>query len=225
VSETSNAVTELRTEGQIHVLDLGNGENRFSPEWVAEVGSALDEVAGGDGPRALVTVASGKFFSNGLDLDWVGNHPDQMQSYVATVHALFAKVLTLPAPSIAVLQGHTFAAGAMFALAHDIRFMRVDRGYFCLPEVQLGIPFTPGMAALIQARLTKAAAHESMTTGRRYGGSDALAAGIVDAALPELDLLEQAKAKAEELGPTAGPTLAKIRSEMYATVIARLTER
>ncbi|MGB3409885.1 MAG: enoyl-CoA hydratase-related protein [Microthrixaceae bacterium] len=218
-------MTTLTSDGQIHLLDLGDGENRFSPGWVAEVGAALDEVAAAEGPRALVTVATGKYWSNGLDLDWVGEHPDQMQTYVSTVHALLARMLTLPVPSVAVQQGHTFAAGAMFALAHDLRFMRVDRGFFCLPEVHLGIPFTPGMAALIQARLTKAAAHESMTTGRRYGGSDALAAGIVDVALPESELLERATAKAAELAPTAGPTLAAIRSEMYATAIARLTER
>lgn len=214
----------MTIDGPIHLLDLGDGENRFSPDWIAEVSAALSEVAAAEGPRALVTVASGKHWSNVLDLDWVGQNPDQMESYVGTVHALFAQVLTLPVPSVAVLQGHTFAAGAMFSLAHDIRFMRLDRGYFCLPEVQLEIPFTPGMAALIQARLTSAAAHESMTTGRRYGGGDALAAGIVDHALPEADLLDQAKAKAEELAPTAGATLAKIRIEMYATAIARLTE-
>ena len=216
-------MTTLKTDGQIHTLDLGDGENRFSPDWVAAVGAALDEVANAEGPRALVTVASGKFWSNGLDLDWLGDHPDQMLSYVGSVHALFAKALMLPVPSIAVLQGHTFAAGAMFSLAHDIRLMRADRGYFCLPEVQLGIPFTPGMAALIQARLSKAAAHESMTTGRRYSGVDAVVAGIVDEALPETDLLDQAKAKAEQLAPNAGPTLAAIRREMYADAIAQLT--
>lgn len=218
-------MTELTVEGRIHLLDLGDGENRFTPAWITEVGDALDAVAAADGPRALVTVASGKIWSNGLDLDWIGEHPDQMEPYVATVHALFARVLTLPVPSIAVLQGHTFAAGAMLALAHDARFMREDRGFFCLPEVNLGIPFTPGMAALIQARLTSASAHEAMTTGRRYGGTEALAKGIVDTALPEAELLDAARSRAEELAPTAGPTLAAIRSQMYGPVISQLTER
>lgn len=217
-------MAELTNDGHIYLLNLGDNENRFTPEWVAEVGALLDEVAGAEGPRALVTMASGKFFSNGLDLDWLGNNQDQMIPYVASVHALFAKVLTLPVPTVAALQGHTFAAGAMLSLAHDLRYMRADRGYFCLPEVHLGIPFTGGMAALIQARLSKAAAHESMTTGRRYSGVDAEAAGIVDAACPEDDLLDRAKATAEELAPNAGPTLAAIRREMYAPAIARLTD-
>jgi enoyl-CoA hydratase/carnithine racemase len=216
-------MTQLTMVDQIYVLHLGDGENRFTPGWIAEVGAALDEVAAGDGPRALVTVASGKFWSNGLDLDWVGAHPDEMESYVASVHALFARLLMLPTPSIAVLQGHAFAAGAMLALAHDSRLMRHDRGYFCLPEVHLGIPFTPGMAALIQARLDPVTAHEAMTTGRRYGGVDAAALRIVAAALPEADLIDAATSAAKELAPTAGPALAAIRSQMYEHAIRALS--
>lgn len=38
----------------------------------------------------------------------------------------------------------------MFAFAHDFRIMRSDRGYLCLPEIDLGMPLTPGMTAVIQ---------------------------------------------------------------------------
>ena len=47
------------------------------------------------------------------------------------------------------------------------RVMRADRGFWCLPEADIDIPFTRGMSALIQARLSPQAAHESMTTARR----------------------------------------------------------
>ena len=86
------------------------------------------------------------------------------------LHELLARVLELDVPTVAALQGHAFAAGAMLALAHDQRVMRADRGFFCLPEVDIRIPFTRGMNALIAARLRGDAAHEAMTTGRRYGG-------------------------------------------------------
>jgi enoyl-CoA hydratase/carnithine racemase len=56
-----------------------------------------------------------------------------------------------------------------------MRVMRADRGFFCLPEVDLGLSFAPGMSALVRARLAPAVAHEAMTTGRRYGGEQALA--------------------------------------------------
>ncbi len=55
-----------------------------------------------------------------------------------------------------------------------------NRGYWCLPEADINLPFTPGMAALIQSRLAPQTAHETMITARRYGGADAATAGIVD---------------------------------------------
>jgi len=69
----------------------------------------------------------------------------------------------------------------MWALAHDLRVMRADRGFFCLPEVDIDLSFGRGTSELIRSRLTPAVAHEAMTTARRYGGEQALAAGIVAA--------------------------------------------
>lgn len=163
----------LDRQDNVFVLDLGDGENRFHPDWIASANAALDEVEKTEGPRALVTTATGKIFSNGLDLDWLFANADQYQDYVISVHELLARTLSLPVITVAALQGHTFAAGAMFSLAHDFRVMRADRGYWCLPEADINIPFTPGMAALIQARLTPQAAHEAMVTARRFGGHDA----------------------------------------------------
>jgi enoyl-CoA hydratase/carnithine racemase len=73
----------------------------------------------------------------------------------------------------------------MLTPSHDFRVMRADRGCWCLPEVDIEIPFTPGMSALIQARPAPQTAHTAMTTGRRYGGAEAVAAGIVDTAVDE----------------------------------------
>lgn len=214
----------LDRDGDVFVLDLGDGENRFAPDWVGAVTAALDEVAGAQGPRALVTRATGKIWSNGLDLDWMGAHPEEAGPFVDAVHALFARTLTLPVVTVAACQGHVFAAGAMLALAHDWRVMRADRGFFCLPEVDLQIPFTPGMAALIQARLSHRTAHEAMTTGRRYGGTDALEAGIVDAAVPEEQVLATAVERAQSLAAKACPALGTIKEGMYPHALRLLRQ-
>ena len=103
--------------------------------------------------------------------------------------------------------------------------MRVDRGFFCLPEVDIGLPFTPGMSALIQAKLTPEVAHEAMTTGRRYGGADALAAGVVDLAVPEAEVRSQAVDRARAIGGKDAPTLRQIKAHMYATAAALLDSR
>src|SRR4051794_38772905 len=214
----------LDRDGDVYVLDLGDDENRFNPDWVDAVSAFLDEVAAAPEPRALVTTATGKIWSNGLDLEWMGANTAEVPAFVPRVHALFGQVLALPVPTVAAIQGHCFAAGAMLAVAHDFRVMRADRGFFCLPEVDIHIPFTAPMAALIQARLSKAAAHEAMTTGRRYGGEDAAAAGIVDEAVAEDRVLAAAVERATVLAGKHGPTLGAIKEGMYAPALALLRD-
>lgn len=215
----------LTRDAEVFVLDLGEDENRFHPDWLAQVQGHLSTVDSTDGARALVTTGTGKFFSNGLDLDWLGQHADELATYVIEVHHLFERVLSLPVPTIAAIQGHAFAGGGMLALAHDFRVMRADRGYFCLPEVDINIPFSRGMSALIQGRLAKKTAHEAMTTGRRYGGEDALAAGIVDRIAHSDDVLSTALELARPLAGKAGPTLGTIKARMYPDALAALRDR
>jgi enoyl-CoA hydratase/carnithine racemase len=213
----------LGYDGKIAVLDLGDDENRFSPGFLDEFDTHLDEVVGG-GAQGLVTTAGGKFYTNGLDLDWLMAHEDQTQWYVNRVQRLLARVLTLPVPTAAALPGHAFGAGAMLALAHDFRVMRADRGFFCFPEVDIRIPFTRGMAALIQARLTPQAAVASMTTGRRFGGTDAEAIGIVDATAPEGGITGAAVDMLKPLEGKDQGTLGAIKNTMFGHVVAALTQ-
>jgi len=212
----------LDRQDDVFVLDLGDGENRFHPDWIAAVGDALDEVEKSQGPRSLVTAATGKYYSNGLDLDWLLAHMDEREGYVVSVHELLARILSLPVITVAALQGHTFAAGAMFSLAHDFRVMRADRGYWCLPEADIKMPFTAGMAALIQSRLSPLAAHHAMVTARRFGGVDAASAGIVDQAVAEDAVRSAAIEVAQAQATKAGDILRAVKTQMYAPTLSVL---
>jgi enoyl-CoA hydratase/carnithine racemase len=110
----------------------------------------------------------------------------------------------------------------MFALAHDFRVMRADRGYYCFPEVDIHIPFTPGMAALIQAKLTPAAALEAMTTGRRYSGEDAAVIGLVTSTAPEDKVTAKALDTVSGLKGKDPGTLKAIKSTMFSGVVSAL---
>lgn len=212
-------------DGEVFVLDLGEDENRFNPEWVTGVNAALDTVEAAGSPCAVVLTARGKIWTNGLDLEWFAANLSEVNGFLAEVHELFARVLTFPAPVIAAIQGHCFAAGAMLSLACDERVMRGDRGYWCLPEADINIPFTPGMSALVQSRLTPRIAHEAMVTARRYGGEEAAAVEIVDRALPEAEVLPAAKTRAAELAGKDSGTISTIKQRMYADVLTALRDR
>ena len=205
------------------VLNLGADENRFRVTWMDEVNGHLDVLDTEASTRPLITTGEGKFFSNGLDLDWLSANPDEMTSYVGTIQGLLARFATLPVPTVAAINGHAFGAGAMLAIAHDFRIMRSDRGYFCFPEVDIRIPFTPGMSALIQAKVSPATAVAAMTTGHRFGGDDACAHGIVDQVASEHDLLDAAVARVSPLAGKDRTTLATIKATLFAGAIEALT--
>ena len=93
----------LAREGEVFLLDLGDGENRFNPAFIDAVEAHLDEVQRASAPRALVTKATGKFFSNGLDLEWMASAPEQIEAFVKRVHGLLARFLGLDVPTVALM--------------------------------------------------------------------------------------------------------------------------
>lgn len=210
----------LTRDDAVHVLHLGDGENRFSPAWMREVHDLLAEVTADPGP--LVTTADGKIWSNGLDLEWLQANPTEFQSYISDAQHLLAAFLELPVPTVAAVQGHCFAAGAMLSLCHDQRVMRADRGWWCLPEIDINLPFTPGMNALVTSRLTPQAATLAMTTGHRFGGEEAADAGIVDRTAGEDEVLEVALEIARGLTGKNPDVLAQIKATLHADVLAAL---
>lgn len=213
---------QLERNDDVFVLDLGDTENRINPSWSAEVLGLLERVDVATGPRALVTAATGKFWSNGLDLAWVGDDVDRLNQVLKAAESVLSRILTLPVPTVAAVGGHAYAAGGLLALAHDYRVMRADRGFLCLPEIDLRLSFPPGMSALVQAKVTPAAARDLMITGRRYGGLDAEAAAIVDAAVPSDEVIPRALAMASTLAPKADPVMGKIKVGMYRDVYRAL---
>jgi len=216
----------LSREGAVFVLTWNDGENRFRDDAIAEWNAALDEMERADGPKALVTTGAGKFYSNGLDLEWaMRERKDSFPAYVLEVLAVLGRVLTLPCVTVAACNGHAFGAGAQLLVAHDYRLMRADRGFFCMPEIDMGVYLHPGMTALLAARLPAQTVHEVIATGRRYGGGDAQAAGIVEEALPEAELLPRALALAGSLAGKANPVMKRLKSDLYPHVLAALRER
>jgi enoyl-CoA hydratase/carnithine racemase len=211
---------DLRRDGDVFVLHLDEGENRFNASTVGAIHAALDEVDATPGPGALVVTGSGKFFSNGLDLDWMGTPEAQEHpGFFPDLHRMMGRVLGLGMVTVAAVNGHAFAAGAMFSAAFDVKVMREDRGYWCLPEVDLGMRLTPGMNAVITARLPPATAHEAIVTGRRYDAASAVAAGIVDETAPEREVLPRSIEIAEGLAAKRSDILATLKHDLHGTAI------
>ncbi len=215
---------QLHRDGDVYVLHMRDDENRMNRTWLDAMNAALDEVEADPTAGSLVTTGEGKFYSNGLDLEWL-LRPDteDMREFVAEVEKLLARVIEFPLITVAACNGHTFAAGAMLALCHDFRVMRADRGFFCLPEADIKIPFTPGMNSLIMQRLTITTAHEVMVTAKRVGGEEAERKHIVHAAVEMGEVLPRAIEMAAAAGGKDRATLQVIKRRMYGETIDLLS--
>ncbi|KAI9504292.1 hypothetical protein GGI25_004297 [Coemansia spiralis] len=220
----------------LFVLHLNNGiENRFTLHFVQEITRALDfidskldsiedndERARGG---ALITTSTGKFYSNGLAIEAAMSQGDEF--YLPYLRML-ARLLTFRIPTVAAINGHAFAGGCMFAMAHDYRVMRADRGWIAMNEVDIGIPLSPGMAAIVKCKITQQNhLRDCLLAGHRFKSSDAVSAGFVDRAVSEDKLLDTAKEYALAMAPKASGLNEKlhlIKAEMYReTVILLLT--
>jgi enoyl-CoA hydratase/carnithine racemase len=213
---------EIEKTGDVTVLRMTNGENRFSFPFIERFNSLLDEIERSSGPAALVTVGEGKYYSNGIDLDWIQKESVDLMEFVVSLHGFFARILGASVPTVAALNGHAFAGGAMVALAHDFRVMRTDRGYFCMPEVDISIPFTEPLAALVRYKLTPQVAHRAMVTGHRYNAAEALASAVVDETASEEEVLPKAIALAQSLAGKDRSTLRAIKRNAARETLALL---
>lgn len=215
-------VVDLRREGSVFILTMQSGENRFNRPFLTALNEVLDEVERSAGPAALVSVGGEeKFYSNGLDLAWLaGDGQHEGGAFVSDLIQFLGRMLAFPVPTVAAINGHAFAAGAMLALAHDFRVMRADRGFFCLPEIDLKLPLAPGMTALIKSRLTPTALRDAVLTGARIGGADALARGIVDEAVAAPEVLPRAIARAGALAEKDRGIYGALKRGLFADALA-----
>ncbi len=214
---------EREMHDTVAVVRMTNGQNLFDGAFVAGLEAELDAVERDEEITGLVLTGNDKYFSTGFDLEYLGGlDGEQLPAFILAAQQLVARVLTFPLPTAAAVNGHAFGIAAMLALAHDQRIMRTDRGWWCLPEIDLGLPFQPFMVALIRSRLSDLTASEAVLSGRRYGGDDAVGAGIGHAAV-DADLLVDAAvaAIATRSGKGRGIT-ATLKRDLYAPVLAAL---
>jgi enoyl-CoA hydratase/carnithine racemase len=207
----------LDSSGTVHTIRLDSGENRFNPESTTALLDAIATAAAT--ARPVIITGTGKFFSNGLDLDAMSA---DSAAVLRLVHRVYEKLLDYPGISVAAINGHAFGAGAMLAAACDFRVMREDRGFLCYPEVDLNMTLTPGMEALVVSKLSRRTLHEALVTGRRYGGADALSRWLVDFVVPESELMPRALAVATELAGKNGTSVRALRRQLHARALSVL---
>jgi enoyl-CoA hydratase/carnithine racemase len=179
------SVLEWKKQGSVAVITMTNGENRHNADFVADMSVALDSIEGDKEITSVVITSSDpKNWSQGIDLPWLTermgkNETKQIKDFLYGINGIFKRLLTFPMPVIAAINGHAVANGAILSCACDFRFMRADKGFFFFPEVDIGIPFLPGMIAFCRKAIPEYKFNEMLLSGRRYGAAELEAHHIV----------------------------------------------
>ena len=207
--------------GPVAVATWNDGDNRINTDSLGAFNAILDEVVATTGPRALVLTGAGKFFSNGLDLDRFANDPVEFDLTFRGLQRLMGRLIVLPCYTVAAINGHAFAGGAMIASAFDWRIMRADRGFWCLNDVDIGIPVTDEMYAGVIAHLPMPTVAEALLTGKRFAGDEAVAAGIASDLASEESLLEVAVERAAQMAEKDSKVFAIHKQHLYGQLAIR----
>ncbi|XP_050220187.1 enoyl-CoA delta isomerase 2, peroxisomal-like [Mercurialis annua] len=219
----------LSKQGNIFTLTLtGDDDHRLNPTLIAAVSSALQTIKSqAKHGSVLITTSHGKFFSNGFDLAWAKKTAaetgrsamDGLREMVASFKPVTAQMISLPMPTIAVVQGHAAAAGFLFALSHDYVYMRSDRGVLYMSEVDIGLPLPDYFSAAFRDKVYDVAARRDvLLRGVKVKGDAAVKMGIVDAAYDSEEKLTEATVRlAQELGNKKwdGYCYQEIRKSLY----------
>lgn len=162
------------------------GGNTIDPPRVRALQDRLDRALRG-GARALVITSGGREFCRGLDLGAaLDADADALRVACRGFAAALARMITMPLPVIALVDGAAIGGGVALVAAADV-VVASPAATFQLPELSLGLP--PAIFACVAAlRIPRAQLRRWALTGMLVDAAEARAAGLVDRLVDDGDL-------------------------------------
>jgi Delta3-Delta2-enoyl-CoA isomerase len=197
-------------------------DNRITPAFCSAMIEALDRIEVMQQPKptgvVVTTSAIPKFYSNGLDL----NLAIKTQGFTEnSLYPLFRRFLTFPLPTIALVNGHAFAAGFMMAMHHDYRVFSGNRGFMCINELEFGAPLLPPMSGVFRVKCRADVYRTTVLEARRWDAKAALEAGFLDGTDGMEGVLELVREK-DLISKGKTGIYGLLKAEMYREQLALL---
>lgn len=221
------ATMQLEKQQQVYLLTLSNGQNSntLNDAVIEEYFSIFDEIeASTDNTSLIITSNDPKTFSTGIDLSWLMQQNDVM-GFIQRLENFLIRLGLLNLPVIAAINGNAYAGGALLATACDFRLMRADRGRFCYSELNVKLPFTPGLLEIVNLLPSRDAAIELSLTAEAWGGDYCLERRIVNQVCSAENLMQDAITLAEKMAAKDRNTYTQIKHGLRANLLKTAQQR
>ena len=213
VSPPKLKTLRIDIDGEIGTLTLDRPDalNAMSPELIAEFTEAAAWLADRAPLRGLIVTGSGeRAFSAGGDVNWFRRGvedddidlPSSVRRGAEVLHQGIVDFQRIPYPVIAAVNGAAAGAGFSLALACDIRIASED-SFFVVAYGRIGASPDGGMTYFLPRVVGPAKAKQLLLEDPMISPVDALELGLVSYVVPADKLMDEARAKAEELAAKA----------------------
>jgi enoyl-CoA hydratase len=211
------------SDGGVRVLTLDRPPANAEDETLlADLGDAVAAARAADAVRAVVLTGAGAFFSAGFDLAAPRRNAAAADRIGRLFRDMHLALLTLPKPTVAMVNGHAVAGGFVLALACDYR-LGLDGDYRVgLNEVAIGASYPRVAFEIVRLRLSHARASELLLGAALYPSREAIRLGLVDELLPADRLEGTVLRRAARLGTFPREAYAHTKAALVAGAVARV---
>lgn len=178
----------------LNVLDLAALE---------QLEEALEEMASPGGARVLCLTGEGRAFCAGVAVE--DHLPDTAEEAISCFGRVVHRLLELPFPVVAAVNGPALGGGCELATASDVVLAR-EGAKLGQPEIQLGV-FPPAAAALLPRLVGRQGALDLILTGRTLDAGEAREAGLVQHVFSEEAWEDEVEAYLDRLAGMSRPVL------------------
>jgi enoyl-CoA hydratase/carnithine racemase len=215
VHATAETSPLLRSDaGGVVTLTLNRpgARNALSEALIDALAGELDRIAADAAVRVVILTGTGAVFSAGHDLKEMTARradADRGRAYFADLmarcSAMMQRIVRLPQPVIAVVEGVATAAGCQLVASCDLAVAGAA-ARFATPGVNIGLFCSTPMVALSR-NLARKHAMEMLLTGEMASAEDAARIGLVNRVAPEGEAMHEARRMAEIIAGKSAHTL------------------
>jgi len=174
--------------------------NALSVASVAELADAIGRVRDDADVRALIVTGAGeKAFAAGADIqELAAASPVEMRDIALRGQKVLRTLETMGKPSVAAINGYALGGGLELAMACTVRFA-AGNAKLGQPEVKLGIIPGYGGTQRLPRLVGRGRALEMLLAGEPVDAAEALRIGLVNAVVPQPELLAYSRAWLEKV--------------------------